>query len=334
MNRKNQVAHTLGLDGTASHKQVNANKLCSGSECLNQSDINKMKSKCLSDDLRANKMQTNLLGVGTANPSAPMTVIASRETNKNTLPDQNAFAVWQPNRDMNSIISARVSGKGNGDPMVSLDVAGAGGYTIGVDNSDSQTLKIAGTWNDLNKNTLMSFNRNTKNINMNGRVNLTDQLCLNGACLDSNRLESLLSSAVGEEEHAKEFQQLKSQVDGLEKANTYDDTNQKSQFCLGNTCLNEDNFKALYEEKWTQQQNNGNNNITPDTLCVGDVCLNADDMKAIKTLTKEMKGQVVNWRDVGKCRVVQDANVLGGSFTQCDSKGGRSQVRDSGSRIQ
>lgn len=332
MNRKNQIAHTFGLDGIASHKQVNANKLCSGDACLNQSEMNKMKNKCLSDDLRVNKIQTNLMGVGTSHPSAPLAIVANQDTNSNGRPDQNGLLLAQRNPNMNSIIAARVNGKGNGDPMISLDIAGVGGYSLGIDNSDNQTFKIAGSWNDLNKNTLMSFNRTTKNINMNGRVNLTDQLCMNGACLDSNRLESLLSSAVGEEEQAKELQQLKSQVDGLEKANTYDDANQKSQFCLGNTCLNEDNFKALYEEKWTQQQNNGNN-VTPDTLCVGDVCLNADDMKAIKALTKEMKGQLVNWRDVGKCRVVQDANVLGGSFTQCDAKGGRSQVRDSSSRI-
>jgi len=105
--------------------------------------------------------------MGTNAPSAPLSLIAS---NTGILPHNNGLTVFQPDPNKNAIISARVNGQGSGDPFISLDISGVGGYCMGVDNSDSQIMKISGGWTDLTSNTIMSLNRANKEVVFYGNV--------------------------------------------------------------------------------------------------------------------------------------------------------------------
>lgn len=323
MNRRNRVAHTLGLDGVATHKQVNANTICSGNACLNQSEINRIKDKTLSDDLKVNKIQANLMGVGTSSPSAPLTVIANQNPKVSNRPDQNAFTIWQPNANLNSVISTRVRGKGTGNPMVSWDIGGVGGYVMGIDNADDETLKISGNWNDVRRDTLMSFNRKTKKINLHEPVNVSKELCINNNCVDSGKWNSLLNLPIVGEEQENQLLAVKERVNELEeKKDPYQNTNDRKQFCIGETCITEEQLKAVAEERWKTNSTSSTSNSE----------LNEDNIKAIKLLTREMKGQQVQWRDVGKCQSVTDP--INGSYDQCMPIGKNgSRVRNMNSRI-
>ena len=95
------------------------------------------------------------VGIGTTSPSAPLQVKATNQTR----PDQNGLYIYNPNNsaNQNAILSLRVAGTNGGDPFVSWDIAREGGWSMGIDNSDGNKLKIARRWESLTTNTSMTL---------------------------------------------------------------------------------------------------------------------------------------------------------------------------------
>ena len=100
------------------------------------------------------------VGIGTTSPSAPLEVRA----NSNTSPANNGLYVYNADNSANqhAILSARVAGSSGGNPFVSWDIANEAGWCMGMDNSDSNKLKIARAWNSLTNNTALTIDRNGK----------------------------------------------------------------------------------------------------------------------------------------------------------------------------
>jgi microcystin-dependent protein len=57
----------------------------------------------------------------------------------------------------NAILAARVNGANSGDPFISLDIAGVQGWSVGIDNSDSDKFKIASNWANVATNTRLTI---------------------------------------------------------------------------------------------------------------------------------------------------------------------------------
>lgn len=94
------------------------------------------------------------VGIGTT-PTAPLHVKAS----SGTTPDINGIYLNNPTNSASnhSIISTRVAGASAGNPFISWDVYNTRGWCMGIDNSDSQKLKISQSWSTLNINTIVEF---------------------------------------------------------------------------------------------------------------------------------------------------------------------------------
>jgi hypothetical protein len=56
-----------------------------------------------------------------------------------------------------SILTLRTRLGTGGNPFVSWDISGVTGYSMGIDNADSDKLKIAATWNSLSTSTILTF---------------------------------------------------------------------------------------------------------------------------------------------------------------------------------
>jgi hypothetical protein len=80
---------------------------------------------------------------GTVSGRVEITPVAN-----NTNPSQNGLYIYNPNNSVNNcaIIAARVAGSSAGDPYVSWDIANVSGWSMGMDNSDAQKLKINKSW--------------------------------------------------------------------------------------------------------------------------------------------------------------------------------------------
>lgn len=65
-----------------------------------------------------------------------------------TLPPANGLSIFNGSNTANqhAILSARVAGPAAGNPFLSLDVTGEGGWSIGLDNQDSNKLKFSAAW--------------------------------------------------------------------------------------------------------------------------------------------------------------------------------------------
>jgi hypothetical protein len=57
----------------------------------------------------------------------------------------------------NTFLSLRTTGPGGGDPILSFDIAGVIGWSMGIDNSDSDKFKIARSWSTLDSETRFSM---------------------------------------------------------------------------------------------------------------------------------------------------------------------------------
>jgi len=87
------------------------------------------------------------VGIGINAPTAPLHVEAGGIGN----PDSNSILAYNSNNlagNRDAIIAARVV-PGEGDPFFSVDVAGESGWSVGMDNSHNNRLKIANDWSDL-----------------------------------------------------------------------------------------------------------------------------------------------------------------------------------------
>jgi hypothetical protein len=96
------------------------------------------------------------VGIGTTAPTAKLHISASTT---NTAPDSNALYVYNEGvaSTNHAIACIRVNGANSGDPFISWDISAVRGYSMGIDNSDSDKLKIAGAWNDVGTSTMMTF---------------------------------------------------------------------------------------------------------------------------------------------------------------------------------
>jgi hypothetical protein len=100
------------------------------------------------------------VGIGTNAPSAPLSVI----TSSSTRPDSNGIDVYNPNTSEteNAIVAIRTNGSSGGDPYISFDVNGVAGWSVGLDNSDSDCFKITNVWNGVSSGGLR-FKLNNNN---------------------------------------------------------------------------------------------------------------------------------------------------------------------------
>jgi hypothetical protein len=88
-----------------------------------------------------------LVGIGTSSPTAPLHVVAGGNTN----PDTNGLFVNNPTNsaNQNAIVNVRTAGASAGNPFFSMDVNGVTGWSMGIDNADSQKFKISNSWSSL-----------------------------------------------------------------------------------------------------------------------------------------------------------------------------------------
>jgi uncharacterized protein (DUF2147 family) len=84
------------------------------------------------------------VGIGTSSPTAPLHVTAG----SSTAPNNNGIYVYNPTNSasQNAIVNVRTAGASAGNPYFSMDVAGMGGWSMGIDNADSQKFKITNSW--------------------------------------------------------------------------------------------------------------------------------------------------------------------------------------------
>jgi hypothetical protein len=119
--------------------------------------------------LQAMLSTNGYFGIGSnITPSSPLHVYS----NSNTSPANNGISCENTTNSANnnSIILTRVAGSAAGNPYVSFDVSGVAGWSLGIDNSDSQSFKISNAWDSLTSSTKMTFKGNE--IYMNGDIGI------------------------------------------------------------------------------------------------------------------------------------------------------------------
>lgn len=78
----------------------------------------------------------------------------------NNLPTVFASNTSNASTSAHAILGTRVGGASGGDPFISFDISGVTGWSIGVDNSDSDKFKISNAWNDVGTNTDVTIQTN------------------------------------------------------------------------------------------------------------------------------------------------------------------------------
>lgn len=100
------------------------------------------------------------IGVGTSSPSTMFNiqngnVIGSGDPGNNTVPGIYLYNTNSASTSAHSILSLRTNNSGGGNPYISLDINGIRGYSMGIDNADSDKFKIIPNWSFSNINTPM-----------------------------------------------------------------------------------------------------------------------------------------------------------------------------------
>lgn len=128
---------------------------------------------------------STLIGIGSSSSAgAPLQVLASTS---NTTPTNNGIFLSQTGTSgtNHAIMAMKVNGSNSGDPFVSwdTDVTG-GGWCMGIDNSDSDILKIANSKDSLGTDTHMEFSSSgtdfLKTILANGSAGTSGQVLTSG----------------------------------------------------------------------------------------------------------------------------------------------------------
>ncbi len=98
------------------------------------------------------------VGIGVVNPTSRLQVLASGGLN----PDANGLYVNNPinSPGEDAILTTRVAGSSAGNPFVSFDIAGEAGYSLGIDNADTNKFKLSATWNSLAASPLITVQQN------------------------------------------------------------------------------------------------------------------------------------------------------------------------------
>ena len=103
----------------------------------------------------SNIYRSSNVGIGTTSIGAPLTVQPSSTNNS---PDANGIYVLNQAAGRNSVIATRVA-SGGGAPIYSMDIAGVGGWTMGMDPTD-YALKFGTSWeNPFGTNTRLTLDR-------------------------------------------------------------------------------------------------------------------------------------------------------------------------------
>ncbi len=103
---------------------------------------------------------TGRIGIGTSSPTTMLNiqngnVIGSGDPGNNSVPGIYVYNTNSASTSAHSILSLRTNNSGGGNPYISLDINGIRGYSIGVDNADSDKFKIIPNWSFSNINTPM-----------------------------------------------------------------------------------------------------------------------------------------------------------------------------------
>ena len=97
------------------------------------------------------------IGLGTSSPSTAIHIqngntAGPTDPANNTLPSIYLFNTNSSSSSANSILAIRTSGSGGGNPFLSFDINGIRGYSMGIDNGDSDKFKLIPNWNFSNLN--------------------------------------------------------------------------------------------------------------------------------------------------------------------------------------
>jgi len=103
------------------------------------------------------------VGIGKNNPTAPLSIAAVGTSSVigSGDPSTNGIYLYNDTNAANedATITMRVAGASAGDPKLSWDIAGSAGFTMGMDNSDSDKFKLCGNWYDLGQGQYMEIDR-------------------------------------------------------------------------------------------------------------------------------------------------------------------------------
>ena len=135
----------------------------------------------------SNIFRNSNVGIGTSTISAPLTVQAS--STSGAAPDVNGIYALNSTSGRNSFIATRVV-SGGGAPIFSMDISGVGGWTMGMDPSDSAALKFGTSWES-------PFGTNTRlTLDRSGNMRLLSGTTLFASNIDlfnNNKLKGLMA---------------------------------------------------------------------------------------------------------------------------------------------
>ncbi|CAB4158483.1 hypothetical protein UFOVP699_13 [uncultured Caudovirales phage] len=105
------------------------------------------------------------IGIGHAAPTAMLHVKGSSGTYTDPLVSEVPAVVVQntgSTASSHAILSAQVSGASGGNPFISFNIPSALGWSVGIDNADSDKFKISRSWSNIASNTAMTIDSSNK----------------------------------------------------------------------------------------------------------------------------------------------------------------------------
>jgi hypothetical protein len=126
---------------------------------IDETGLTKIYDSGTTTDLR---LKLGNVGIGITNPTAPLSVLAVGSTTlSGGSPATNGIYLTNNTNSANedATMTMRVAGSSAGDPKLSWDIAGSAGFTMGMDNSDSDKFKLCGNWYDLSQGQFMEIDR-------------------------------------------------------------------------------------------------------------------------------------------------------------------------------